>query len=291
MNMVIDAMGPSFNPNVPVEEEPNASDKNFFDMLKPADTDLWKGCTKMSQLSMVARLLNIKAEHNLSESKPFRECTLKAYDVVHCRKYVDSLRDSNPDITDEALLLQMEESFASWFEKHAWEIVDTPQVIRDVSRGPLPVVSTYPICYVNGYRFHIETHGAKRATFNSGVSIVGEHCSYYGRVEEIIEVEYPALPIKRCVVFKCKWYDPRPRVGTRVHDKYDLVEVLKSGIFRKYEPFILATQAKQVAYVEYPGVASRAKGEWLAVCDVKPRGWVETTSDTQKLKSTDDFAY
>ncbi|VFQ71137.1 unnamed protein product [Cuscuta campestris] len=206
-------------------------------------------------------------------------------------KYVDSLRDSNPDITDEALLLQMEESFASWFEKHAWEIVDTPQVIRDVSRGPLPVVSTYPICYVNGYRFHTETHGAKRATFNNGVSIVGEHCSYYGRVEEIIEVEYPALPIKRCVVFKCKWYDPRPRVGTRVHDKYDLVEVLKGGIFRKYEPFILATQAKQVAYIEYPGVASRAKGEWLAVCDVKPRGWVETTSETQKLKSTDDFAY
>ncbi|VFQ73096.1 unnamed protein product [Cuscuta campestris] len=94
-----------------------------------------------------------------------------------------------------------------------------------------------------------------------------------------------------CVVFKCKWYDPRPRVGTRVHDKYDLVEVLKSEIFRKYEPFILATQAKQVAYVEYPGVASRAKGEWLAVCGVKPRGRVETTSDTQKLKSTDNFAY
>ncbi|VFQ67779.1 unnamed protein product [Cuscuta campestris] len=328
MNMVIDAAGPSFNPYVPVEEEPNASEKKF-DMLKAADTDLWKGCTKMSQLSMVARLLNIKAEHNLSERcydticqlfkdglpkdnsmvSDFYETKKLIEDHVYTRlhsvprndegdvpaaiesnlsifqsagrlsgktkkrrlsddelkalhhylmlnsveiepfieKYVDSLRDSNLDITDEALLLQMEESFASWFEKHAWEIVDTLQVIRDVSRGPLPVVSTYPICYVNGYRFHTETHSAKRATFNSGVSIVGEHCSYYGRVEEIIEAFI--------------------------------------------QPFILATQAKQVAYVEYPRVASRAKGEWLVVCDVKPRGWVETTSDTQKLKSTDDFEY
>ncbi|VFQ81960.1 unnamed protein product [Cuscuta campestris] len=50
-------------------------------------------------------------------------------------KYVDSLRDSNPDITNEALHLQMEESFASWFEKHAWEIVDTPKVIRDMASG------------------------------------------------------------------------------------------------------------------------------------------------------------
>ncbi|VFR01442.1 unnamed protein product [Cuscuta campestris] len=43
-------------------------------------------------------------------------------------KYVDSLRDSNPDITDEALLLQMEESFASWM--HNDESMDSDESIE-----------------------------------------------------------------------------------------------------------------------------------------------------------------
>ncbi|VFQ74691.1 unnamed protein product [Cuscuta campestris] len=46
--------------NSVLEEEPNSTDKHFFEMLKAADTDLWPGSSKMSQLSAVARLLNIK---------------------------------------------------------------------------------------------------------------------------------------------------------------------------------------------------------------------------------------
>lgn len=39
--------------------------------------------------------------------------------------------------------------------------------------------------------------------------------NYYGNIEEIIEVEYPGLPIKRIVLFKCTWFDPTPKTITK----------------------------------------------------------------------------
>lgn len=35
---------------------------------------------------------------------------------------------------------------------------------------------------------------------------------YYGVFEEINEVKYFGLPIKRTFEFRCSWYDPNPRV-------------------------------------------------------------------------------
>jgi len=141
--------------------------------------------------------------------------------------------------------------------------------------------------FINGYRFHTEKHGSKRATYNSGVCTTAEYGDYHGVLEEIIEIEYPALPLKRCVLFRCRWFDPTVNRGTRVHDKYKSVELLRKGRFNRFEPFILASQATQVAYVDYPST-SRTVSDWIAVCKVQPRGWVnmrssgETTQDNQQ---------
>ena len=51
--MILDGTDPDFIPafmNRPIEEEPNAVDKKFFDMLKAADKELWSGCNKATQL-------------------------------------------------------------------------------------------------------------------------------------------------------------------------------------------------------------------------------------------------
>ena len=56
-----------------VEEEPNETARNLYDMLQMADEELWPGCENHSQLSAVARLLNIKSEHQMSE---------KCYDAI-----------------------------------------------------------------------------------------------------------------------------------------------------------------------------------------------------------------
>ncbi|KAJ9173753.1 hypothetical protein P3X46_016860 [Hevea brasiliensis] len=110
---------------------------------------------------------------------------------------------------------------------------------------------------------------------NSGVCIRGSTYGdttddYYGLLKEVIQLEYPALPIKRVVLFKCEWFDITPNVGIKVHKHYNLVDINHKKRLNKYEPFILASQAEQVVYIPYPSLR-RDKADWYAVCKVKPR--------------------
>lgn len=63
--MVMDVAGPDFD-DEDIEELPNPAAQKFYDMLKAANQELWPGCTKHSKLSLVARLMNLKAENHLS---------------------------------------------------------------------------------------------------------------------------------------------------------------------------------------------------------------------------------
>ena len=65
--MVINVAGHSFNQNYEYEKNPNPTDQQFYDMLDATNNPLWQGCENHSQLSMVARMLNIKAKHHLSK--------------------------------------------------------------------------------------------------------------------------------------------------------------------------------------------------------------------------------
>ncbi|KAK1368609.1 hypothetical protein POM88_034701 [Heracleum sosnowskyi] len=61
-NMVMDATGPSFDP-----EMPNAETKKLYDILKSSERKLYEGC-ETSQLSAMAQMLSLKADHHLSEA-------------------------------------------------------------------------------------------------------------------------------------------------------------------------------------------------------------------------------
>nr|GMC46804.1 uncharacterized protein LOC109149905 [Ipomoea batatas] len=103
--------------------------------------------------------------------------------------------------------------------------------------------------YVNGFKFHTIGYGGAKETMNSGVCIKGinysvDESDYFGRLVEVVQVEYLGLPIKRTVLFKCDWFDPTS-VGMKVHSKYKLVEVNHKRRFNRYEPFVLAMQAAQ----------------------------------------------
>ena len=137
---------------------------------------------------------------------------------------------------------------------------------------------TYPVYFVNGYKFHTLERGATRSTMNSGVCIKGSNYSesssdFYGRLIEVIQLEYPALPIKRTVLFKCEWFDPVANVGMKIHKNYNLVDINHKRRFNKNEPFILAMQACQVYYTPYPSL-KRDKSDWWAVCKVKSRPFI-----------------
>ena len=95
-------------------------------------------------------------------------------------------------------------------------------MIKDVVKGPFYRVKSFLGYYVNGYKFHTEEHGSNSEAINSGVCIKGSSYSaneleYYGRLQEILELEYLALPRKKTILFKCSWFDPTLNHGTRIH--------------------------------------------------------------------------
>ena len=73
--------------------------------------------------------------------------------------------------------------------------------------------------------------------------MLGEMC-FYGVVKEIWDLDYNMLKI---CVFKCDWVDNKS--GVKVDELgFTLVDLQKIG--HKSDPFILASQAQQVFYVE-----------------------------------------
>ena len=77
-----------------------------------------------------------------------------------------------------------------------------------MAQGPLKYAKSFNICYVNGYKFHTKKHASRNAVDNSGVCVkvvddIEDGDDFYDRLEEIIEVEYSAMPIKRMTLFKC----------------------------------------------------------------------------------------
>ncbi|KAL0404142.1 UNVERIFIED_CONTAM: hypothetical protein Sradi_2055000 [Sesamum radiatum] len=95
---------------------------------------------------------------------------------------------------------------------------------------------------------------------------------FYGILEEIIELDYPLNNDLHVVIFKCRWVDPTR--GLKVHPHYHLVDVNFKRVYQKDEPFILAQQAVQVYYTEYPST-KRDKIDWMAVCKTKARRFVD----------------
>jgi hypothetical protein len=153
------------------------------------------------------------------------------------------------------------------------------QFIHNIAWGPLNIVHTWPIYFVNGYKFHTTSWSEGKATANNGVSVKGTdygQCQYdyYGNLDEIVQLEYPGEPIKRVVLFKCSWFDPTSNIGTRVHKHHGIVEVNSQRRYSKYEPFILAQQAIQVYYTPYPE-KRRDNTNWLVVIKTKARSTID----------------
>ena len=114
---------------------------------------------------------------------------------------------------------------------------------------------------------------------NYGVCVTGTgegefENEYYGILREIIEVEYPGEPFKKCVLFNCDWFDPTLNRGMRVNRCYGIVQIRHDRRYRKYDPFILAYVATQVYYMSYPQ-KTRNKSPWWIVIKTKPRSRVD----------------
>jgi len=151
-----------------------------------------------------------------------------------------------------------------------------------VAMGPLRVVTTRPIYFVNGYKFHTHDWSVGKKTTNSGVCVTGTgegdfENEYYGILKEVIEIEYPGEPLKRCVLFNCEWFDTTMNYGMRVHPRYGIVEIRHDKRYKKYDPFILVDVATQVYYMPYPQKTRNNHLGWLLSKLNPGLGWITNT--------------
>nr|GEW21217.1 hypothetical protein [Tanacetum cinerariifolium] len=203
--------------------------------------------------------------------------------------FIEEIKKIKLNLTDVQVDTRLERKFANWFNNYVRDSANVDsQIIKDVASGPLRSVVTYPVYFVNGYKFYTSEHGSGRSTYNSGVCLKGSNYSdesndYYCILAEIVQLEYPALPIKRVVLFRCDWFDPTPNVGMNVHKGYNLVDVKHKRRFNKYEPFILASQSSQVYYTSYPSLR-RDKVDWWALSKAKPRSFIYLPGDNMAFQ-------
>ncbi|KAH6783195.1 hypothetical protein C2S52_008154 [Perilla frutescens var. hirtella] len=193
--------------------------------------------------------------------------------------FVDQLREAHPNISIPEIDEKNNSEFANWFTSYAR--ANLSMYRQDFARGPSRRVSIYPAYFVNGYKFHTTTYGAHKATMNSGVCIKGAgynsgESDYYGRLLEVVEVDYPDLPTKKTVLFKCEWFDTSP-AGTQVHPLYKMVSINYKRKYSGDDAFVLASQAIQVFYCSYPSL-NRSKIDWLAVCKTQAHAKVHVPS-------------
>ncbi|XP_026440636.1 uncharacterized protein LOC113339610 [Papaver somniferum] len=152
-------------------------------------------------------------------------------------------------------------TFGAWLKNEVEkELADDRESISEnlrwISHGPLYEVTKYTVYRINGYLFRTRSRDG-RIHQNSGVSVAANDmhisrdddvtygkASYYGVLQEIWELDYCERKVH---LFKCNWVDNKRGVK-RDALGYKIVDLTMLGY--KNDPFILASQAKQVFYVK-----------------------------------------
>ncbi|KAK9286695.1 hypothetical protein L1049_015098 [Liquidambar formosana] len=195
--------------------------------------------------------------------------------------HVEELKCSNRRLAKDETLTQKRhiETFYEWLARKvqmsATNVLDT---LPWLARGPRQHAMSYSGYIINKHRFH--ALDVERSTQNSGVSIdaeticrssardntqVFEKISYYGRIKDIILLDYNKFQVP---IFKCEWANIGN--GVKVEDGFTLVNLHQGQNQFERDPFILASQAKQVFYSRDNDTSS-----WYVVLKAPPRGFYE----------------
>ncbi|RVX22951.1 hypothetical protein CK203_008266 [Vitis vinifera] len=161
------------------------------------------------------------------------------------------------------------------------------ETLRWMAHGPTHYVAKYHGYVINGCQYNTKDRDELRVTQNSGVSIVattmqissakdknpvfGELC-FYGIITEIWDLDYTMF---RIPVFKCNWVDNKSSIKV---DEFGLTLVDFTKMAHKSDPFILASQAKQVFYVQ-----DQLDPRWSVVLSTPERDF------SFSAKDSDDF--
>ncbi|XP_074374480.1 uncharacterized protein LOC141714883 [Apium graveolens] len=146
--------------------------------------------------------------------------------------------------------------FHHWLKDEVQKINEPSSELLNLARGLERAAKKYIGYIVNGFRFHTKKRDAKCTIQNGGVILtalttsfasskdknptVGD-VTYYGAIEEIIEVDYwGAIMV---VLFGWCWYE-------KDKDCYGITRVNFTKKVQNDDPYVLATQVQQVFYIQ-----------------------------------------
>ena len=157
--------------------------------------------------------------------------------------------------------------------------------IIDLVKGPQKKISRMSGCTINGYRFHTKVRERRRKSQNSGFLVQGDHqgeiIDFYGVLIDIIELYY--IGRNRVLIFKCDWWDVGNKRRINV-DEFGFVSVNVNKTWYKDQPFVLASQAQQVFYVNDLKLGK----DWRVVERLQSRNIYDAHFLTETLQSGGD---
>ncbi|XP_057771556.1 uncharacterized protein LOC130992829 [Salvia miltiorrhiza] len=190
---------------------------------------------------------------------------------IFINEHKEILRSKN--IREEDVDGIQKNEFPTWFKEKmsVLRVNNDPRATDDLyslSQWPDDRYRSWFSCIVNGVRFRCKIRDDKFKTQCSGVSTWGDggvdDIIYYGVLIEILELDY--INQRKVFLFRCKWYNSDP-MGKRIVVDHNLTSIDVTSEWYKDEPFILATQAQQVFYLQD---LSRGKN-WMVVQKVNHR--------------------
>ncbi|XP_059289232.1 uncharacterized protein LOC132042717 [Lycium ferocissimum] len=170
-----------------------------------------------------------------------------------------------------------------------------PKDIQNLAVGPSKQAKRMTGYICNGVRYLTKSRDARRKTQNSGIMVkattqsyasardknpILAEVSFYGVLTDIIELYYTKK--LKFVLFSCKWVNNNKGLIEKDDYGFPLVNfnhLLYTRHQLSNEPFIFASQAQQVFYVDHP-----MGKEWQIVVKLKPRGFYDLGENTPAIE-------
>ncbi|KAH6777596.1 hypothetical protein C2S51_008908 [Perilla frutescens var. frutescens] len=213
---------------------------------------------------------------------------------AYIEQYRTVVEQPHPHVSRHQFECIHSETFADWFAQKVDEAVSTDDEslkardLKLLDSRPNFIGLKYKKFLVNSFRFHTKTLESTRKTQNCGVRIkaatpsfsstrdqnpILSDLDYYGILRDVIKLDYGCG--RSIVLFDCDWVSSGSRLKKDV-DGFTLAKF--SNVTRHKEPFILASQAEQVFYVQDP-----TEQEWKVVVSTTARAHynMESTIDVE----------
>nr|XP_025679574.1 uncharacterized protein LOC112779493 [Arachis hypogaea] len=200
-----------------------------------------------------------------------------------------------PSLANSVRWLQIQTSIATDLRFELKELIPKYQLmnpdimntvhedLRYLAKGPSRYAKRFSTFSINGFSFRTTNRDNGLKTQNSGVFLMSStpcvasasdanirnaDLSYYGKLEDIIELNYNGR--FWVTLFKCKWADITRERGCRKDSwgftSVNFSRVIHSGDREEDDPYIEASQARMVYFVN-----DEVNKDWSVVVHLKPR--------------------